>query len=338
MTVLADPHPPARRQRALFSFLILVAVLAVCSLFLGYQTRGFSDIASAIFSYDPTSADDVVLRDIRIPRIIGALLGGAALGASGALLQAMTRNPLADPGILGVNAGAAVGVVLSIIILGITNPAQYVWSALIGCAVTSTLVFLIGGSKNANPMRLLIAGATMMVVSLAAIRAILLLSRQTLDTYRFWVLGGLDGVTYDMLLALAPFLVAGAVLTVVCSFWLNALALGVEMARGLGLRVWLVQFTTLIAVVLLCGATVSMAGPIAFVGLISAHIARGFAGGEAKWLVLLSACLGAALLLGADLIGRLAIFGGNMQAGVMSAMIGGPVLIWMVRRQGLTRI
>lgn len=333
------PPSPARGVRGNTLVFGLGAVLALCcaSLIFGYQAMTPLQMINALTLYEASNAMHVIFVDIRLPRMATAAVAGAALGAAGALLQSMTRNPLADPGILGVNAGAALGVVLSIVILGVTDPARYVWTALTSCLLVSAVVFLIGGRQNTNPTRLLIAGAAVMAVSLAIIRAILLLSRQTLDTYRFWVLGGLDGASFETLAALMPFLAVGCVLAVICSFWLNGLALGEDAAKGLGLRTGLAQVLTACAVVLLCGATVSMVGPVAFVGLVAAHLARPFAQADAKWLLALSAPFGAALLLAADLLGRLPLFGGGMQAGVMSALIGGPVLIWLIWRKGALR-
>jgi iron complex transport system permease protein len=330
----ATPARPlaAARRRALWVSLLLLAGLAALSVLAGYQIYGPAEVLAALMEHDPDEASHIVLREIRLPRVIGACLAGMALGASGALLQILTRNPLADPGLLGVNAGAALGVVLCIVLFGLTDPGSFVWAALIGAFLVSLLVLLIGGNAEASPVRLLIAGAALMIVSLSVIRALLLLSRQGLETYRFWVLGGLDGVSFETLSALAPFLLVGAVLAMLCAFWLNGLALGTEVARGLGLPIWLVQILVGGAVVLLCGSTVAMAGPLAFVGLVAAHVARLFARGDASWHLLLAAVTGALMLLLADLLGRLAFFGGNLQAGVMSALVGGPLLIWMVRR------
>lgn len=326
------------RWRLIVAGFAATLITAVISLVFGYSAISFQQLREAISAYDPTQAEHVVFADIRLPRLVGACLAGASLGMAGALLQGLTRNPLADPGILGVNAGAAVGVVLSIMVLGLTDPAQYVWIALISCVLVSSIVLVIGGSQDANPIRLLIAGAAVAAICLALIRAVLLVSRQTLDTYRFWVLGGLDGLSFDTIATLLPFLAVGSLLCVISCFGLNALALGTDIAKGLGVRVRLVQLITATTVILLCGTTVSMVGPIAFLGLVAAHIARPYTDGDVRWLVALSAIVGMVLLIIADLLGRLEIFGGSLQAGVMSALIGGPVLIWLIRRDGVSRV
>jgi len=315
-----------------------LTLLSAAALRLGVRPTGWADVWAALTAYDAGSAEHIVIRTMRLPRLLGAVLAGAALGISGALIQGMTRNPLADPGLLGINGGAALGVVISILLFGVTDPAGFVWVALGGGLAASVLVFLLGGGSRANPLRLILAGAAVSALFLALTRALLLASRQTLDVYRFWVLGGFDGIPPATLYALLPFLALGTLLAAAAAFGLNALMLGEDTARGLGVRTGLTRLTAGIAIVLLCGATVAMAGPIAFAGLIVPHLARWAAGPGIGWTIAFSAAFGALLLTAADLLGRLPLFGGNMQAGVMTALIGGPVLIWLVRRDGVRKL
>jgi iron complex transport system permease protein len=289
-------------------------------------------------NFDTGNPDEIVIRSIRLPRLVGGLLAGVSLGMAGALMQGMTRNPLADPGLLGVNAGASVGVVICVIVLGITDPGGFIWIALGGGFVAATFVFLLGGGGQANPARLILAGAAVTALCLALSRALLIVSQQTLDVYRFWVLGGLDGIDFITIQALLPFFGAGITMAIFAGFILNALMLGEDTARSLGVRVGLAQILIGIAIVILCGATVSMAGPIAFVGLIVPHLARWIAGPDMRWMLLFSTSIGGCLVLAADLLGRLPLFGGNMQAGVMAALIGGPTLIWLVRKHGVAKL
>lgn len=313
-------------------------ILSVVALRFGLRPTGWAPIWPALTAFEPLNPDQIVIREIRLPRLIGAVLAGASLGMAGALMQGMTRNPLADPGILGVNAGASMGVVLCILVLGVTDPASFVWIALGGGFAAAALVFLLGGGNQANPARLILAGAAVSALFLALSRSLLLVSQQTLDVYRFWVLGGFDGIDFNTLNALLPFFLAGVILALISGFALNALMLGDDVARGLGVRVGLSQILIGLTIVVLCGATVSMAGPIAFVGLIVPHLARRIAGADMRWILVFSASLGALLMVSADLLGRLALFGGNMQAGVMSALIGGPILILLVRRNGVRKL
>lgn len=315
-----------------------LATASVLFLFLGFRPITPTEMVDAISNYDQSIENHVIFREIRLPRLLAALIAGGALGAAGALMQAMTRNPLADPGLLGINAGASLGVVISIAILGITNPADYIWVTLSMALLLSVLVFLIGGKIEVSPLRLVVAGAALSALCFAAIRVVLLLSRQTLDTYRFWVLGGLDEIQFDTILSLSPFFLGGFLMALISSFWLNVLIVGTDTAKALGLRVFAVQTVTNIAIILLCGATVAMAGPISFIGLFGALIAQRFAGADVRWRVFLSALFGTLLVVFADLLGRLPIFGGNMQAGVITALIGGPVLIVAIWNKGLKRL
>lgn len=317
---------------------LALALQAAAALRLGVRATGWADVWTALSAPDAASAEHIVIRQMRLPRLGGALLAGAALGMAGALIQAMTRNPLADPGLLGINGGAALGVVVAILLFGITDPAGFIWIALGGGLAAAVAVYVLGGGSQASPLRLILAGAALSALLLALTRALLLASRQALDVYRFWVLGGFDGIQPATLLTLAPFLAFGAALAAAAGFGLNAMLLGEDTARGLGVRTGLTRLTAGAAIVLLCGATVAMAGPIAFAGLIVPHLARWAAGPNIGWTLAFAAVFGALLLVMADLLGRLALFGGNMQAGVMCALIGGPVLIWMVRRGGVRKL
>ncbi|WP_343294153.1 iron ABC transporter permease [Ruegeria sp. ANG-R] len=337
-SVPSEPSRAETRSLWLCVSVLGLLVLSGLALKLGLRSIDLSHVWSAFTAFDVQSPDQIVIREIRLPRLAASVLAGVSLGMAGALMQGMTRNPLADPGLLGVNAGASLGVVICILVLGVTDPAAFIWIALGGGLVASLLVFLLGGGNQANPARLILAGAAVSALFLALSRSLLLISQQTLDVYRFWVLGGFDGVDFDTIQALLPFFVVGVVIALFAAFALNALMLGEDTARSLGVRVGFAQVLIGLAIVMLCGATVSMAGPIAFVGLIVPHLARRVAGANMWWMLLFSASFGAVLMTAADLLGRLPLFGGNMQAGVMSAMIGGPILIWLVRRYGVTKL
>ncbi|MEL6681652.1 MAG: iron ABC transporter permease [Pseudomonadota bacterium] len=326
------------RFGALAVTLCALALSALFTLIFGLRETSLSDLWSSFTAFDATSHTHVVIQEIRLPRLVGATLAGAALGIAGALMQGMTRNPLADPGLLGINAGASIGVVICIMVLGITDPAGFIWVALAGAVVAAILVFFLGGGSQGSPARLILAGAAVSALFLALSRGLLLISQQTLDVYRFWVLGGFDGIQFDTIWVLLPFFASGTILAIIATLSLNALMLGDDVAKGLGVRIGLAQVTIGFSIVVLCGATVAMAGPIAFVGLIVPHLARWAAGADMRWMVGFSACFGACLLIAADLLGRLPLFGGNMQAGVMAALIGGPVLIWLVRQHGVRKL
>ncbi|MEM8664587.1 MAG: iron ABC transporter permease, partial [Pseudomonadota bacterium] len=219
----------------------------------------------------------------------------------------------------------------------VSDPAEFVWFALAGALIAMVMVLSLGGGNAANPTRLVLAGAAVSALFVAVTRALLLLNQQTLDTYRYWVLGGFDGLTFGTMATLLPFFFAGALLAGIGALSLNALALGTDVARSLGLRVTLAQLIVIAAVVVLSAATVAMAGPIAFVGLVVPHLARGLAGVDMRWTAAFAVPIGAGLMVVADLLGRLALFGGNLQAGVMAAMLGGPALIFLARRADRAR-
>ena len=334
---MADESVMNRFIRLLI-LLALMAFLALIALRFGLRPTGWGDVWSALLQFRAEDADHVVIRDLRLPRMVAAMLSGAALGMAGALMQGLTRNPLADPGLLGVNAGASMGVIAAIWLLGIGDPALLVWVALAGAGIATGVVYLLGDGGSGNTARLILAGAAVSALFLSLGRGVLLVSQQTLDVYRYWVLGGFDGIRFDVIVTLLPFLAVGAIFAAIAAISLNALMLGLDTARSLGVRVGLAQLAIGLAIVLLCGTTVAMAGPIAFVGLLVPHLARRMSGPDMRWLVLYSAPLGAALLVLADLMGRLPLFGGNMQAGVMAALVGGPVLIWLVRRNGVHKL
>lgn len=248
-------------------------------------------------------------------------------------MQGITRNPLADPGLLGVNAGASFGVVLAIAALGVTSPLEFVWFGLFGAAAVSILVYVLGslGRGGATPVRLALAGAALSALLFAPVSALVLLDRETLDVYRHWVVGSLAGAS-EGLAELWPLIVAGLGLAWWASSWLNALALGEDTARSLGTRLGLTRTLVVAAVTLLCGTAVAIAGPIAFVGLVVPHLARGWCGSDQRWLLPYSALLGAILLLTCDVAGRVVARPGEIQVGIMVAAIGGPAFVFLVRR------
>lgn len=324
-----------------FGILAVALGLAAVSLGLGVRDVPMATVVEAWTAFDPGNPDHIVVRELRVARALAALLGGAALGLAGALMQVMTRNPLADPGILGINSGAAFGVVLGIWVLGLSAPGALVVPALIGAGVTAIMVLVLGGGagrSGPDPVRMVLVGAALSALFLSLTWGLLILSRQSLDTYRYWVLGGFGQVDPGHLWAVMPLLLGGCIAAVIASFMLNPLTLGDDTARALGVRVGLARLITLIAVVLLCGTTVSLAGPIAFVGLVVPHLVRPFARGDVRRLALGSAVLGAALAVVADVAGRLILPGQEIEAGAMMALIGGPALIALVNRQREVRV
>jgi iron complex transport system permease protein len=341
----APTRPPAvsldllrvPRRRLVTGLLIAVALLVVAvaaSLVVGSRPIGPATVLDALLNPDPSSTDHTVVLDLRVPRTVIGLLAGLALGLAGSLMQGITRNPLADPGLLGVNAGASLFVVAGIAWFGVTSALGYVWFAFAGAFAAAVVVYVVGslGREGATPVKLALAG-TALTASLTSLITIVLLSDSAaFDKYRFWQAGSLVARSLDSALQLAPFIAAGAVLCLLAGRMLNALALGDDLARGLGQNLIAARVVCAVAVVLLCGSATALAGPIVFVGLAVPHIARRFTGPDYRWILVYSAVLGPVLLLAADVLGRLLGGAGEIEAGLVVAFLGAPMLIALVRR------
>jgi len=312
---------------------MVLVVVVIASLAIGTKSIPFGTVVRALTDFDG-STEHMVVRELRLPRTIVGLLVGSALGVAGALMQAVTRNPLADPGLLGVSAGASFAVVLAIFVLGIGSLSAYVWFALVGAAVTSVAVFALGsiGRGGANPVRLALAGAALSALLGSLTSSIILLDQQTLDQFRFWVVGSLAGRDMTILGQVTPFLVVGLVVATALSRPLNALALGEDAARALGTRVGLTRLLTVVAVTLLAGGATAACGPIAFIGLTVPHLARLVCGPDQRWLIPFSAMLGPVVLLSSDIVGRVIARPAEVQVGIMTAALGGPIFVLLVRR------
>lgn len=330
-----------RRRTVGIALLLIATVVGIAgSLAVGAKPIPIGTVIEAFTDFDPTNADLVIVRELRVPRTILGLVVGAALGAAGALMQGVTRNPLADPGLLGVNAGAAFAVVLAIWLLGVGTILGLVWFAFIGAAIASVMVYLLGsgGRSGATPIRLALAGAALAALLTALTRAVTLIDQATLDQFRFWAVGSLAGRDADIALQVSPFIVVGLVLSVAVARQLNALALGDDTAVALGTRVRRTQLFSVIGITLLTGAAVAAAGPIGFVGLVIPHIARAWFGPDQRWLVPASAFGGAAFVLISDTIGRVIVTPGEIQVGIVTAAIGGPMFIMIVRRTRMAQL
>lgn len=322
-----------RRAAAAATAVLLCLVLAVLSLFVGSGDIPVHEAWRALTG-DGTDSTDLIVRDYRVPRTLLALAVGAAFGASGALIQGVTRNPLADPGLLGVNSGAFFLVVLAVAFLDVTGTAGQVWFALIGALVTSGAVFLIGmaGRQGGNPVQLLLTGVSISAVFSGVSYGITLTRPDAFDRLRFWQAGSLQGRQMEVMTDILPFVVVGLLLALALPRALNALALGDDLARTLGTRIPRIRVLSLIAIALLCGAATAAAGPISFVGLMVPHAVRLVVGPDQRWIVPLSMVAAAAFFLASDILGRVVI-AQELPVGLVTAFLGSPVLIWLVRRR-----
>jgi iron complex transport system permease protein len=317
---------------------VLVGV-AFCSLAFGSKPLPLGTVVDALFDFNGSN-DHLIVRSLRGPRTIIGLSVGAALGLAGAVMQGVTRNPLADPGLLGVESGASLAVVVAIRSFNVGSIGGYVWFALAGAALGSVIVYTLGsmGRGGATPVKLALSGAAITALFVALTQAVLLLDITTLDQFRFWIVGSLAGRDGSIAANVAPFLVAGAVLGLVSSRALNTLALGEDVARSLGQRVGVTRAVAAAAVVLLCGGATAAAGPIAFVGLTVPHVARAICGPDYRWILPWSAVLAPILLLAADTLGRVVARPGELQVGIVTALLGAPFFIALVRRRKLAML
>ncbi len=335
MTTTADAPARSRRLPLLLALLALVAAAALASIAVGTRSLAPGEVWRALLDDDPTSEAAVIVQQLRVPRTVLGLMVGAALGMAGALMQGHTRNPLGDPGLLGVTAGASLAVVLAIAYLGVTSASTYVWFALAGALAGTVLVYAIGsaGRGGATPITLALAGAALSALLYALVRAVVVSDTRTLDAFRFWQVGALAGRGAEIAWQVGPFIAVGAVLALANAPALNLLGLGEDVARGLGQRIWPARVVGLAAVTLLCGAATAACGPIAFVGLVVPHVVRALTGPDHRWLVPGAALLGAALLLVADVLGRVLARPGELQVGIVLALVGAPFFIALVRRR-----
>ncbi len=332
------------RGLGLLAALGVLGLVVACSLALGARPISFDRVWDSLVHARPTDTvaarEWSVVRSLRVPRTILGLAVGGALGMAGTLIQGLTRNPLADPGILGVQAGASLAVVIGINTLGISDPLGFVWLGFVGAAVAGAVVYALGslGRGGASPVKLALAGAAMSALLIALTTAVLLADQATLNEYRFWAVGSLAGRDDDVIRAVLPFIGLGALYGLVQGRWLNGLALGDDVARSLGLSLGWARFNAALASIVLCGAAVAGAGPIVFVGLVIPHVARAICGPDYRWILAWSLVLAPSLLLGADTVGRLIARPGEVQVGIMTAMIGTPVFIAIIRRRNLAEL
>ncbi|WP_217197193.1 FecCD family ABC transporter permease [Streptomyces buecherae] len=342
-TTVERPAPSgltaARRRRSvgLGALVVVLVVAAGLSLAVGARALSPAEVWHGLFG--SPDADQrlteirLIMRTVRVPRTVLAVVAGLALGVGGALIQGYTRNPIADTGLLGVNAGASFAVVTVIAVFGFTDPLQYVWFAFAGAAVAGVIVFGLAsiGRGAGNPLTLVLAGQGITVFLTAMTTGIALSDQTSLNALRFWNSGSVAGVEFDVIWPVAGCVAAGLVLAAITLPALNLLNLGEDVARGLGVNIAASRTLGIVAITLLAGAATAACGPIAFLGLMVAHVARYLTGPDYRWLVPYAGVLGAVVLLVCDIVGRLVVRPGELDAGVVVALLGAPffaVLVW----------
>lgn len=334
----------ARRKRRVLGLVLLVVLLAVtvvASLAIGSRSLAPSDVWAGLlhrYTTGPNPADPelneaaIIIQTLRVPRTLLALIAGAALALAGALIQGHTRNPIADPGILGITQGAAFAVVCATFLGGLTAPIQYVWFAFAGAAIAAVVVFGLSsvGKGVASPLTLVLAGTGVSVFLSSMTSAVALSDSASLDTLRFWNAGAVVGRGFDVIVVVAPFIAVGAVLALSNGPAVNLLNMGDDVAKGLGLNIGLARTIGVLAVTVLVGAATAACGSIAFLGLMVPHIVRFFTGPDYRWLLPFSALMGAWLLLAADIVGRVVARPGELEVGIVVAMVGAPFFVGLV--------
>ena len=344
MTTRARDTEPARagvarkRSSRILGWVLALAILVVAiiaSLAIGSRTILPAAVIDALLHPDVRTTEAVVVLDLRVPRTAIALAAGLALGISGALIQAVTRNPLADPGILGVTSGSAFAVAMAVGLLGVTAVSGYLWFAFGGALIATVIVYIVGstGRGGGSPVRLTLTGVALGAVLSGITSGIVLSDPRAFSAMSIWQSGSLADRGWDGLVPVLPFLVVGVVIAFVISRALNAVALGDDLAKSLGANIVLVRVLAVISVTLLAGGATAIAGPIAFVGLMVPHIARWIVGPDQRWILAYTLVLAPVLLIVADIVGRVIMPPGELAAGIVTALLGAPVLIFLVRRQ-----
>jgi iron complex transport system permease protein len=326
-------RPAAVRLTWLLVGIAVLAALCVASIAFGARDVSLDDVLAGLAGRTGDVSQAAVVA--RLPRTVLALLVGAALAMAGTAMQAVTRNPLADPGILGISGGAALAVVIGIAFFGMSGPYAFIVAAVAGAAVAAIFVYAVGslGRGGATPLKLALAGAAATAAFMSLVSAILLPRVDIAEMFRFWQIGGVGGATWDRIAVVAPVLAVGAIVCLAWARGMNSLALGDDVAAGLGEHVFRTRLVAFGGAVVLAGAATAIAGPIAFVGLIVPHMCRLLVGTDHRWLLPFSAVAGAALLVAADIVGRVIARPEEIEVGIITALIGAPFFIWIVRRQ-----
>lgn len=333
-----------RRCLGLAGGLLALGLIAVLGITVGSRDIALADILGALRAPDLGDDRHLIVSLLRMPRTVVAILAGMALGVAGALMQAVTRNPLAEPGLLGVNAGAALAVLIGMTAFGLTSVLQYVWCAFAGAGLAGAAVFAFGQSRGASahpvhPVRLVLAGAGLSVMLTSSAGIILLNAPpEVFDGFRHWAAGSLEGSGYASAAVLAAAVAAGLAAAWAIVGQLNAMALGHDVGLALGVNVRATAQLACLAVMLLAGAATAAVGPIAFVGLVAPHLARLSSGPDYRWILPLSALYAAVLLLGADVLGRVVAAPAEVAAGIVASLIGGPFFVWVACRYRLSRL
>nr|WP_285855285.1 iron ABC transporter permease [Paenibacillus cellulositrophicus] len=317
--------------------LVLLLLCVAASILFGVHSTNWREVVEAFTSFNGSN-EHIIVRDVRVPRALIAAFVGGSLGICGVLLQSLTKNPLADAGIFGINAGASLLVVASFVLLGVSSLASFTWIAFLGAAVSCLFVFILGsaGRQGLTPLKITLAGAAITAFCSSLTNGMLIISGRAMEEVLFWMSGSVEGRSLSILLGLLPYMLAAWIIALLIASSVNTLMLGEDVARSLGQKTVLLKLTMGLLIVVLAGSSVAVAGPIGFVGLVIPHISRALVGRDTRWLVAYSALLGGILLLLADIASRFIAMPREIPIGVMTAIIGVPFFIHAARK-GLLR-
>ncbi|WP_025028697.1 FecCD family ABC transporter permease [Caldalkalibacillus mannanilyticus] len=323
----------------LFFILFLLIASFVSSIIFGRTPITWSLAVEAFTEYDGASIEHMIIFTERLPRAVIAMVVGASLAVAGALMQALTRNPLASPSVLGINAGAIFFVVFAIVFLSISSLLHLMWFSFLGAALSAISVYFLGsmGRDGITPIKMVLAGTAISALFVSFTQAMLVLNETGLQDVLFWLAGSVSGRTLDMLLPVIPFMLVAGFVSLFMGRAINLLMTGDDIAKGMGQNTALVKAVMGVMIVLLAGSSVAVVGAVGFIGLVVPHIARAFVGNDYRWLIPYSAVLGAVLLLSADVVARLVIMPQEIPIGVMTAFIGGPFFVYIARK-GVSKI
>lgn len=313
----------------------LLLIAFVCSsIVYGVISTNWQTAVDAYLHFNGSN-EHIAIRELRVPRALVAVCVGASLGLSGTLLQALTRNPLADLGLMGINSGAGLAVVTAIAFFSVSSLNQFTWIAFAGAVASGIVVYVLGsvGREGLSPLKVTLAGAAVTALASSLIHALLLVDKRNMEEVLFWLAGSVQGRKLSLLADVLPYMAAAWVGALVLSGPINTLMLGEDVAKGLGQRTVVVKAAAGVVIMTLCAASVAIAGPIAFIGLVSPHICRYLVGRDIRWMAVYSAFVGAILLLAADIAARFAAMPGEMPIGVMTALIGTPFFIYAARKE-----
>ncbi|WNQ11906.1 iron ABC transporter permease [Paenibacillus aurantius] len=328
-------HRTSAKYTGLLVFALLLILAMLGSVTLGIKPYSLHQVMEAYTAYNGSN-EHIIIRTTRVPRACIAAVVGASLAVAGALMQAVTRNPLASPSLFGVNAGAAFAIVFSVAFLDLSGLTTFTWTAFAGAAVSAAAVYGLGsaGRGGMTPIKITLAGSTLSAFFLSLTQGILLANGKAFDEVLFWLVGSVSGRTMEMLLAVLPYMLGALAGSFVLSPHINILTMGDDVAKGLGQRTMLIKSMAALVIVLLAGGSVAVAGPIVFVGIIIPHIVRFLIGADYRWIVRYCALLGALLLVAADLGARFLIMPKEVPVGVATALIGVPFFVYIARKGG----